>query len=277
MLQLVLKTLHLAGELTGAELADRLGLRFSVLEPVLQHLRTTYLCEVSGGGLVGGPSFIYRVTDAGRTRAMLFLEQSHYVGVAPVPFAQYERYMRAFDAGRRRSGHARRRCSEAFSHLVLSDRVLDQLGPAINGGHSLFVYGPPGNGKTVIAQGVKNLLDGDIAIPHAIEHDGHIIQVYDPVVHEARPHAGRPSDLDTGDEPDGRWLHCRRPLVTVGGELMLSSLELRYDTAAGFYRAPIQLAANGGVLVIDDFGRQRCSPVDCSTAGSRRSRAASTT
>jgi predicted ATPase with chaperone activity len=144
---------------------------------------------------------------------------------------------------------------------VLSDRVIDQLGPAVNGGHSLFVYGPPGNGKTVIAQGVKNLLEGDIAVPHAIEQDGHLVQVYDPVIHETRPQLVS-DDLDTGDPPDGRWLRCRRPLVTVGGELQLSSLELAYDATSGFYRSPIQLAANGGVLVIDDFGRQRCSVVE---------------
>jgi hypothetical protein len=260
VMQLVVKLLHLAGELSGAELAERLGLRYSVLEPVLHHLRTTYLCEVSGGGLIGGPSYEFRVTDAGRARAMLFLENNRYVGVAPVPFRHYEKYMRTFDE--QVSGSVTRaQVQQALSHLVLSDRVIDQLGPAVNGGHSLFVYGPPGNGKTVIAQGVKNLLEGDIAIPHAIEQDGHLVQVYDPVIHETRPHLVS-DDLDTGDPPDGRWLRCRRPLVTVGGELQLTSLELAHDQTSGFYRAPIQLAANGGVLVIDDFGRQRCSVVE---------------
>jgi Magnesium chelatase, subunit ChlI len=261
VLQLVIKLLHVAGDLSGAELGERLGLSYSVLEPVLQHLRTTYLCEVLGGGLVGGPSFIYRASEAGRARAMLFLEQNRYVGAAPVPFRQYELYMRAFDEQSTPRRVTRAEVQRALSHLVLGDRVVDQLGPAVNGGHSLFVYGPPGNGKTVIAQGVKNLLHGDIAIPHAIEQDGHLVQVYDPVVHEVRI-APVPEHLDTGDQPDGRWLRCRRPLVTVGGELTLSSLELSLDAAAGYFRAPIQLAANGGVLVIDDFGRQRCSPVE---------------
>ena len=261
VMPLILKTLHLAGEHTGAQVADRLGLRFSVIEPILQHLRSSYLIDVSGGGLIGGPSFIFRVTDAGRTRAMLFLDQSRYVGVAPGPFAQYERYMREFDRTVSRTV-TRAQVQMAFSHLVLSDRVLDQLGPAVNGGHSLFVYGPPGNGKTVIAQGVKNLLEGDIAIPHAIDYDGHLMHVYDAVLHEAYPRQAHSNDLDSGDAPDGRWLHCRRPLVTVGGELVMSSLELAHDSTNGFYRSPIQLAANGGVLVIDDFGRQRVSVVD---------------
>ena len=261
VMPLILKTLHLAGEHTGAQMADRLGLRFSVIEPILQHLRSSYLIDVSGGGLIGGPSFIFRVTDAGRTRAMLFLDQSRYVGVAPVPFAQYETYMREFDRTVSRTV-TRAQVQMAFSHLVLSDRVLDQLGPAVNGGHSLFVYGPPGNGKTVIAQGVKNLLEGDIAIPHAIDYDGHLMHVYDAVIHEAHPGLAHSNDLDSGEVPDARWLHCRRPLVTVGGELVMSSLELAHDSTNGFYRSPIQLAANGGVLVIDDFGRQRVSVVD---------------
>jgi len=260
LLQMVTKILHLAGEQSGTDLAARLGLRYAVIEPVLHHLRSTYLAEVSGGGLVGGPSFVYRITDAGRSRAMLYMEQSRYVGAAPVPFRQYEQYMRRFDAAVERAV-TRSRVQQGFSHLVLSDRVLDQLGPAVNSGHSLFVYGPPGNGKTVIAQGIKNLLDGDIAIPHAIDYEGHLVQVYDPVVHEIRPQLIS-SELDAGDAPDGRWLRCRRPLVTVGGELVMTSLELAFDKSGGFYQAPIQLAANGGVLVIDDFGRQRCSVVD---------------
>lgn len=258
--QLILKMLHLGGERTGAELAERLGLRFSVIEPVLQHMRTTYLADVAGGGLIGGPSFLYRITDAGRTRAMLFLEQSRYIGVAPVPFAQYEQYMRRFDQTVPRTV-TRARVQQAFSHLVLSEHVMDQLGPAVNGGHSLFVYGPPGNGKTVIAQAIKNLLEGDIAIPYAVDYEGHLVQVFDTVVHEVRPTL-QSNELDTGDPADARWIRCRRPLVTVGGELVMSSLELAFDATNGFYRSPIQLAANGGVLVIDDFGRQRCSVVE---------------
>ena len=165
----------------------------------------------------------------------------------------------------------------ALSHLVLSDRVLDQLGPAVNGGHSLFVYGPPGNGKTVIAQGVKNLLEGDIAIPHAIDQDGHLVQVYDPVIHETRPQPAS-EDLDTGDQPDGRWLRCRRPLVTVGGELMMSSLELAYDTDVGLLPR-----ADPARRQRRRAGHRRLRPPallgasSCSTAGSRRSRAAPTT
>src|SRR4029078_10574974 len=149
----------------------------------------------------------------------------------------------------------------AFAHLVLSDRVVDQLGPAISARHSLFVYGTPGNGKTVISQAIRNLLVGDIAIPHALCVEGHIIRLFDPVNHEPVnvPQAG--SGLDRSARVDGRWARCRGPMVTVGGELTLEALELGMS-GAGFYRAPLQAIANGGVLVIDDFGRQHASPRD---------------
>ena len=198
---------------------------------------------------------------AGGSAPLLHLEQSQYVGPAPVPFASYEAYMRAFAAARRQTV-TRSRVRNAFGELVLSDRVLDQLGPAVNGGHSMFVYGSPGNGKTVISQSIRNLLDGEIAIPYAIEAHGHIIQLYDAVVHQALPSQQSDDDdgIDAGHAPDRRWVRCRRPLVMVGGELMLESLDLAYGQVSKFYQAPVQMAANGGVLVIDDFGRQRCSP-----------------
>jgi predicted ATPase with chaperone activity len=261
VLQLVLKTLHFSGELTGADLGRRLGLQHSVLEPVLAHLKQTHLVAISGGGLLGGPSFHYHITDSGRERALLFLEQSLYVGAAPVPFESYRQYMEVFAGAIPRTA-TRDRVRAAFSKLVLSQRVLDQLGPAVNGAHSLFVYGPPGNGKTVISQAIRNLLDGEMAVPRSIEFDGSIIQVFDPVVHEALPEPDRVEALDLGTMPDARWVRCRRPLVTVGGELTLESLDLAFNPISKFYQAPIQLTANGGMLVIDDFGRQRCSVVE---------------
>jgi predicted ATPase with chaperone activity len=261
VMQLVVKTLHFSGEMSGAHLAQTMGLQYSVIEPVLSHLKLQHLAEIFGGGLIGGPAFMYRLTEAGRQRALLFLEQSLYVGVAPVPFAQYEIYMRVFAEAMPKVA-TRERVREAFRSLVLSPRVLDQVGPAVNGGHSLFVYGPPGNGKTVVSQAVRNLLDGEIAIPRAIVSDGHIIKVYDPAVHELLAIDVDSGPLDTGAGAlDIRWARCRRPLVMVGGELELHDLDLSYSTYGKFYQAPIQLTANGGVLVIDDFGRQKASPV----------------
>ena len=258
--QLVLKTLHLSGELTGTELARRLGLSFMAIEPVLAVVKQQHHCEVSGGAL-GSPSYRYRITDAGRARAMLFMDHNHYVGHAPVPLAQYREYMYAFQRSVQRRV-LRDAVRKAFSHLVINDRVLDQLGPAINAGHSMFVYGPPGNGKTVISQAIHNLLEGEIFIPHALEVEGSIVRFFDPVNHEPVANDGVPDGLDIGGDYDRRWIRCRRPMVMVGGELSLDQLELSYNPTMGFYRAPVQAVANGGVLVIDDFGRQRCAPRD---------------
>jgi predicted ATPase with chaperone activity len=191
----------------------------------------------------------------------LFLENNKYVGVAPVPLRQYREYMEAYRAAVPHSV-SRERVREAFSHLVLSHKVLNQLGPAIAAGHSMFVYGPPGNGKTVIAQALRNLQGGDILIPHALEVEGQIIRLFDPVNHEPLPSQDENSRLWRTDRRDARWVRCRRPMVMVGGELTLAALELSYSTTMGFYTAPVQLVANGGVLVIDDFGRQQCSPRD---------------
>ena len=261
IIQLVLKTLHFSGELTGSDLAGRLGLRFSVIDPALQMVKSQHQVEVAGGSIVGGPSYRYRITDAGRTRAQLFLEANHYVGAAPVPLTQYKRYMAEYKT---KAPHTatRERVRQAFSHLVISDRVMDQLGPAINAGHSMFVYGPPGNGKTVISQAIQKLLDGDIHIPYALEVEGAIIRLFDPVTHEELASGEEGVGLDKGIDVDRRWIRCRRPMVMVGGELTLESLELSFNPSAGFYKAPVQALANGGVLVIDDFGRQRVAPRD---------------
>lgn len=257
VLQLLLKHLHFGADFTGQDLARRLGLEFTVIEPVLDVLRFTHLCEVAGGSVVGGPSFRYRITEEGRRRAILYLEQSQYVGAAPVPLQQYRDYLTTHGKAVT-APLSRARVREAFSHLVLSSKVLDQVGPAVAAGHSMFVYGPPGNGKTVIAQAIRNLIDGEIAVPHAIEVEGHIVRIFDPVSHERLPDtATAPGLLRSRTSMDGRWVRCRRPMVMVGGELTLESLDLTYSPTGGFYGAPVQTKANGGVLIIDDFGRQR--------------------
>jgi hypothetical protein len=261
VLQLVTKTLYFAGELSGTELAYRLGVLFSVVEPCIALLKRERHCEIAGGGAVGAASYRYRLTEAGRARAMLLLQHSQYVGYVPVPLEQYLEYMHCFVRDHPMSV-ARETIQRAFSHLVLSDRVLDQLGPAIAAWHSLFVYGPPGNGKTVISEAIRNVLTGDIAIPHALTIDGHVVRMFDPVIHERVDPDEDALGLQRQPDVDYRWVRCRRPRVTVGGELTLESLELGYSPSTGLYRAPLQALANGGVLVIDDFGRQHASPRD---------------
>jgi predicted ATPase with chaperone activity len=230
---------------------------FAILEPAIAQLKHQRHCDVTGGGLVGGAAYRYRLTDAGQSRAALFLEHNQYIGVLPVPIAQYQAYMR--ECGRPSVTTSRDEVRRAFRHLVLSERVLDQLGPAIAVRHSLFLYGPPGNGKTVISQAIRHLIVGDLAIPHALAVDNNVIRVFDPVKHEAIESETASTGLERKSDVDRRWVCCRRPIVTVGGELTLRALELQ-DGHSGLYRAPLHALANGGVLVIDDFGRQQISP-----------------
>jgi predicted ATPase with chaperone activity len=260
--QLTLKTLYFSGELSGSEIARRLGVNFGVIEPALELLKVHRHCEIIGGAIVGGSSYRYRISNDGRAVAALYLQQSQYVGVAPVPLAQYTAYMAALrQAGR--SFVSREEVHRGLSHLVLAQAVLDEIGPAINGGQSIFIYGPPGNGKTMIATALRDLFAGDVEIPHAIEVEGTIIRVFDPINHEERPVAEAPSTaLNAVMVKDQRWATCRRPMVKAGGELTLESLDLSYDPRLGYYRAPLQLLANGGMLLVDDFGRQRCAPRD---------------
>ena len=264
VLQLALKTLHFSGQLTGTSLSDRLKLKFAVVEPALELLVDQHFVEIVGGGVVGRSSFSYRITDAGRTRAALFLESDHYVGAAPVPLEQYQAYMQQVEATTDTSVTRDALRAAVGRQLVVSPRVLDQLGPAINARHSLFLYGPPGNGKSVISTAMGSLMHGGLEIPHALVVEGSIIRVFDPVHHEPMPMPSPTPEtgdgLAQGPTHDDRWVRCRRPVVTVGGELELENLDLVYNSGLGFYRAPVQTKANGGLLVIDDFGRQRCSP-----------------
>jgi len=254
--ELVLKTLHRSVGSSGGELARRMGVPFGVIDSSLERLRGLQLCEIMGGSIMGGSSFRYRLTDRGHDRALKALEQNGYAGVLPVPIDQYRAYLSAYT---RLNTHpvAPSDIRTAFADLVVSPQVLDELGPAINARHSIFIYGPPGNGKSVMAQRVRRVLGGTIALPYAIDVDGQIIRFFDPSVHQ--PVA--PIDADADESllrHDHRWVHCRRPMVTVGGELTLEALTLRFNPRAGTYRAPVQTLANGGVLVVDDFGRQQC-------------------
>ena len=261
--QLALKTIYAAGELPGTDIAKRLGVSFGVIEPAVDSLKAQRHCQIVGGGIIGGSSYLYRITNEGRAAAALYLQQNQYIGVAPVPLAQYRDYMsRCRDAGL--SQVTRDEVHRGLSSLVLAQAVLDEIGPAINGAQSIFIYGPPGNGKTQIATALRDMFVGDVEVPHAIEVEGSIIRVFDPINHQER----RPSAIDeeTPFRPaatkDRRWATCRRPMVKAGGELTLEAMDLSYDPRLGYYRAPLQMVANGGMLLIDDFGRQRCAPRD---------------
>ena len=251
---LLVKTLH-SGEASGMELADRIRLPYGILEPLLDHLRVEMLVQVKSAAGMGTAGYRYTLTDAGRDRALRYFEACGYVGPAPVPLGQYASYMSALRSQTR--DVYRERVANAFSHLIVEPEMLDQLGPAIASGRAMFLYGPPGNGKSVMGEGIGNVLGGDIYVPHAIDVDGQVITLYDPVAHEARGGADEGSIIRSDTDIDGRWIRVGRPVITVGGELTLEMLDLRYKELSAFYESPVHLKANGGVLVVDDFGRQR--------------------
>src|SRR3954468_18679516 len=257
--QLMLKTL-VAGETSGTHLADAMRLPFSVLDAMIQHARVEKLIEVRGASGTGNAGYRYALTDLGRDRAMQFLDINRYVGPAPVSLAQYNAYVRACMAAK--PWVDRERLSTGFDNLIVSHAMFDLLGPAVNSGKALFLYGKPGNGKTVIAEGIGRALGSDMHIPHAIDVDGQTITMFDPVSHIRTAPVGASQSVIAAAAQDRRWEQIKRPVVVVGGELTLEMLDLTFNPIAKFYEAPIQMKANGGVFVVDDFGRQRIPPRD---------------
>ncbi|MGH9374340.1 MAG: ATP-binding protein [Vicinamibacterales bacterium] len=257
--QLLLKTL-VGGEATGTGLSEKLRLPYSVLDALVQHARVEKLVEVRGTSGTGTAGYRYILTDLGRDRAMQFLEVSRYIGPAPVPLAQYNAYVRACMAARPYVD--RDRLSTGFDQLIVSRDMMDLLGPAVNSGKSLFLYGKPGNGKTVIAEGIGRALGMEMYVPHAIDVDGQVITTFDAVNHQTLETVGASTSVVAAAAMDRRWEKIRRPVVVVGGELTLEMLDLTFNPISKFYEAPIQMKANGGVFVVDDFGRQRIPPRD---------------
>jgi len=256
---LMIKILY-GGEATGLTVADRMRLPFQIIEPLLERARAERLIEVRGMAGSGTASYRYALTDLGRERAQQYLATSHYCGPAPVPVAAYVAYMRQLAEAR--GFLDREQLQSAFGHLIVADEMLQQLGPAANAGKAIFLYGPPGNGKTVLAEGMGHAIGGEMYVPHAIDVDGHIITMFDPTCHEPLEEMTDRSSLVALVLDDRRWIRVRRPVVVVGGELTLDMLDLRFNSLSRFYEAPIQLKANGGVFLVDDFGRQRMRPED---------------
>ena len=257
--QLIIKTLF-AGESSGHSVAERMRLPYSILEPLIERLRAERLVEVRGAAGSGTAAFRYALTDLGRDRARQYHDINQYAGPAPVTLAAYVRYMRELREAR---GYIdRERLRQGFRHLIVGDEVLEQLGPAVNMGKGVFLYGPPGNGKTVLAEGMGRTLGGDMFIPHAIDIEGHVMTMFDPINHESLEVESDTPGLLTAAPRDRRWVRIKRPVVIVGGELTLDMLDLTFNPLSKFYEAPIQLKANGGVFLVDDFGRQRMRPQD---------------
>ncbi len=245
---LFLRHVHLKRCNTIGAASESMALAYPIVDKVFRDVRNQRLLEVSG---MIGDDYIFNLTNAGRTVAAERCRMCQYAGPAPVSLADYQK---AILDQRPQVAVNRAALRLAFGDLVVTDRLLDQLGPALVAQNSMFLYGPAGTGKTSLAERLLRVYGDQLAMPYAVEVDNQIIVLFDPAVHE-RVHV----ELDNADP---RWVICHRPCVIVGGELIPSMLELRRDESSGTYAPPVQMKANGGMLVIDDFGRQLISPRD---------------
>ncbi len=268
---LVLKVIYFNGAISAQRISEQTCLPYlHVIDNVLQFLKMGEYVDIIGSeGGFGERSYQYSITAQGSRKVNEVLDRSQYAGPAPVPLQSYIDMVYVQSVGSMTIDQQRIR--QAFTNLVISDHMLDRVGPAANSARSLFLYGPPGNGKTTIAEGISRIMGGSVLIPYSIEIDGQVIKMFDPLNHavltkpEMRTEDETPAPFgSTGQQstpaPDRRWLHCKRPRVMVGGELILEQLELIFDPISKVYEAPYQMKANGGLFLIDDFGRQRCRP-----------------
>jgi predicted ATPase with chaperone activity len=253
---LALKIMYFEGNLSGYELADRMKLPYAgVVDQVIDFLKREKLVEVKGAGGFAEAAYQYAISLQGRAMGREALERSQYAGPAPVPLDVYSTAIYKQPLGGV-TVH-QRKMRQALSHLVINEETFSQLGPAVNSGRSVFLFGHPGNGKTAIAESVGKMILGDaMFVPYAVEIGSQIIRVFDYVNHVLAE--GGPS----GRSYDPRWLRIQRPVIITGGELTLETLDLVYDENNKFYEAPFQMKANGGMLLIDDFGRQQARPRD---------------
>jgi predicted ATPase with chaperone activity len=246
---LALKILYLVGEMSLQELARHMGLPLGIVEELYQRLRKDHLCQVTGmAGRV--PRIV--ATSGGMSRALELLAQNQYAGPAPVSLNDYVSQIKTQSV--RAIKVTPKEMKHAFEHLVLDAQTLTQLGTAVASGRAIFLYGPTGTGKTSIAETLTRLYyEEQVWIPFAVEVDGQLITVYDSVIHQRVEQAEPP-------DHDARWVLCRRPRVLVGGELTIEMLDLQFNPSTKFYSGPVQMKANNGLLIVDDFGRQRVSP-----------------
>jgi hypothetical protein len=249
---LILKTLHGRAEASGRTISDHLKLPFRIIDPLMHSMKQDRLVAHKGAAAMN--DYVYQLTELGRERGKKFAEHCTYYGAAPVPLAAY------IESVKRQTLTDQHPTEEdlhrAFEDLLIDKKMLLRLGPAINSGRGLFLFGAPGNGKTSIAERITKAFGQAIWIPRAISVDGEIMRMFDPGMHEAMPLPASEGLLDNR-KIDLRWIRIRRPTIVVGGELTMDHLEVTLNTATNVSEAPVQLKSNCGTLVIDDFGRQR--------------------
>lgn len=254
---ILIKTMFRKNVSLPSEVESNLCCSSPIALELIEFARSQNLIEVVGRE---GTELRYQLTDAGKGRALDALGQSEYFGALPIPLDHYKEQVKlqsVADVGITQSA-----LEGSMGHLIIPDGLLTQLGPAVNSGKSILMYGPPGNGKSSISNGIRDALGDKIFVPKVLEYSGQIISVYDPIVHgEGQESATDPNSLRrTGLQFDNRYVLCKRPSVITGGELTLSMLELNYNANSKTYQAPLQLKATGGVFIVDDLGRQSEPP-----------------
>ncbi|WP_147108508.1 ATPase [Tateyamaria sp. syn59] len=249
------KTLDMVSDLSVA-----MCLPIPVVQELIDMCRDQRLMEATGTlNANNGNEMGYQLTDAGKARALDALAQSEYFGAMPVPLDVYREQVKRQSI--RNIMVTRQQLTGAMGHLVLPDDLLDQLGPAVSAGRSILMYGPPGNGKSSISNGIRDALGDNVYVPRAIEYAGQVITVYDPIVHVLAPEEAQdPTALRRVTPYDKRYVKCERPTVITGGELSLDMLDLVYNPTARTYQAPLQLKSTGGIFIVDDLGRQAEPP-----------------